>query len=180
LVNKPAKVSGSREAHTFTLHSMIHDAEAWYFPLGRLLKAASGLTLLTNDPAHSAPVSTAFNYVEKEYRIKVQRQVKKTELTAMTKALKELNAGNSDVAKVEVVQKNTRNCWIAFTLYHGSFAELFAILKNLKLEPLSMQRYRIGALNADSLTPGSWKQLNNVEIAQMFGTTTEGASFFFK
>ena len=98
----------------------------------------------------------------------------------MTKALKEINARNGEVAKVEVVQKNSRNCWIGFTLYHGSFKDLFAILKVAKLEPLSMQRYRIGGLTADSLTPGSWKQLNNVEIAQMLGTTTEGASFFFK
>jgi pseudouridine synthase len=180
LIHKPAKVSGSREAHTFTVHSMIHDTEAWYFPLGRLIKAASGLTLLTNDPAHRGQEATAFHYVEKEYRIKVQRQVKKTELTAMTKALRELNADNASVAKVEVVRKNSRHCWIGFTLYHGSFADLFTILKQHKLEPLSMQRYRIGELNVDMMTPGSWKQLNNVEINQMFGTETENASFFFK
>jgi 16S rRNA U516 pseudouridylate synthase RsuA-like enzyme len=94
--------------------------------------------------------------------------------------LKELSKSNSDVAKVEIVQKNTRNCWVAFTLKIGSMQDLLAILKNAKLEALSLHRYRIGNLNSDMLTPGSWKQLNSQEVALLFATDPAGASFFFK
>ncbi|TAE29356.1 MAG: hypothetical protein EAZ92_06590 [Candidatus Kapaibacterium sp.] len=180
LVNKPAKLTASREAQTFTLHSMIHDTEAWFFPLGRLLKSASGLTLLTNDPMHRDPASTAFDGIEKEFHIKVHRAPKKTELTAMTKALKELNKTNDDVAKVEVSQKNARHCWISFVAKKLTLQEICAILKNAKLEPLSMHRYRIGNLTSDALTAGSWKQLNNQEVALLFGKDPSGEPFFFK
>ncbi|MCS6809542.1 MAG: hypothetical protein RML40_12055, partial [Bacteroidota bacterium] len=180
LINKPVKVPGSREAHTFTIHSMIHDTEKWFFPLGRLRKSASGLTILTNDPIHKPPGSTIFDRVEKEYRIKVHRQVKRTELTAITKALKELHVSNTEVLKVEIIQKNARNCWIAVTLYYGALSDILTILKNIGLEPLSMQRYRIGGLTADYITPGSWKQLNTVELSQLLGVSYSDASFFFK
>jgi 16S rRNA U516 pseudouridylate synthase RsuA-like enzyme len=59
--------------------------------------------------------------------------------------------------------------------------DLLAILKNTKLEALSLHRYRIGKLTSEMLTPGSWKQLNTQEIAQLYATEPSAdASFFFK
>ncbi len=179
MMHKPAQLSASKETNTRSVHSMVPDSERWHFPAGRLTKAATGLTIFTNDPEHKDYETSVFGAVEKEYHFKVHREPTKAELKAISKALQALHPGDI-AAKVEILRKNTRNTWISVTVYRATLNDVCTALKASSLEVLAQHRYRIGTLTVESLTPGAWKQMNSYEIAQLLSQDTSEASFFYK
>ncbi len=181
VVNKPKGLVPSKEINVETMHSLVPHTEHWHFPAGRLNKAATGLVILTNDPAQNNYLNSPFKQLEKEYHVKVHRAPKKTEITAITKALRLLQSDEyQKEVRVEILQKNARSCWLAITLHEGKLTEMRSALKEVGLEVLSFHRYRIGGITTHIISAGSWKQMNELEIAQLTDGDTLVASFLFK
>lgn len=180
VLNKTRGLTPSKEAGERSVHSLIPNSEKWYFPSGRLTKAATGLVIMTNDPEHRNYMETQFNGLEKEYRIKVHRLAKRTDLSAITKALRELHESHSKETKSAVWQKNKSSCWISIIVKQAKLTEIFSILKKVGLEVLAVHRHRIGGLVADNVQPGVWMQMNEIQLAEMFGNDTNEASYFYQ
>jgi pseudouridine synthase len=180
MMYKPAKMAASRETGVRNIHSLVPDSEQWHFPVGRLPKAATGLTIFTDDPAFADPNNPTFKTIEKEYHIKVHKKPSAADLKALTKALQNLDKEHNAQAAVTILQENTRNVWIKAVLCVGRLCDLTSALKKQGLEVLAMHRERIGNLSLANLTPGAWKQMNTYELAQLFNTSTDGTSFFYR
>jgi pseudouridine synthase len=179
MMYKPGNMPASKESGVRSVHSSVPDSESWYFPAGRLTKAATGLTILTNDASLKHPENSPLAMQEKEYHIKVHRTPTKTELTAMTKALAKLDAKGTS-AKMELMRQNKRHCWISVVSTRPSLHDICKILKGAGLEPLALHRHRIGKLTVGALTPGAWKLMSSYDIALVFGRDTEGTSMFYQ
>ena len=176
LVHKTSKLSPSKETNVRSIHSVVPSSEQWYFPTGRLDKSMSGLVLMTNDPAHKSDIASPLARIEKEYWVKVQRTPKVKELKAAEKLL---NTPVKGEATCKLHRENKRSAWIAVTVKTSTSTVIRKALKEQGLEVLAMHRYRIGSMTTDTLTPGSWKALNDYEIALVNMEENPTASFFF-
>ncbi len=58
-INKPRKLNGSTEPGEPGIQNMLDAQTGWYFPAGCLNRAASGIVILTNDPAHKTLTSSS-------------------------------------------------------------------------------------------------------------------------
>lgn len=181
IMNKPKGLIPSKENNVESIHSLIPHSEHWHFPVGRLHKAATGVVILTNDPAQNNYMDSPFKNIEKEYHVKVQRIPKKTEITAITKAIRALHSDEFQKSvRVEIYQKNVRSCWLSITVFEGKSSEICSILKENKLEVLAFHRFRVGSVTSNLVSPGAWKQMNELEIAMLTNSDTSEASFLYK
>ncbi len=175
LVHKNQRLIPSKESNKRTIHSIVPSSEQWYFPAGRLDKSMSGLVLMTNDAAHKNESLCPLATIEKEYWIKVQRTPKAKEIKAAEKAL---NTTKGE-ASMSIHQENKRSTWVTITVKKSTPTMIRKALKAQGLEVLGMHRYRIGSLTSDTLTPGSWKALNDYELDLLRMTENPSGSFFF-
>lgn len=180
VLHKPAGLVPSKEPNVRTVHSLVPNSEHWYFPAGRLSKAMSGLVITTNDEAHRNSDASEFNALEKEYHVKVNRVPKRTEITALNKALRALHDDNGKETKAAILQKNKRSCWLSIIVKRGGVTDINKVLKSNDLEVLSMHRFRIGTLTTDTIKEGSWKQMNEIELAELLGHDTTESSYFYQ
>lgn len=176
---KPPHEPASKEEGERNLHRRIPRTERWYFPAGRMTRSAQGLVILTNDPVHRNTLVTPMNYLPKEYHIKVHRAPTNSEIESLRQMLRGFHMANED-ADVAIVRSTKRYCWLSIVTYRGMIDDITKMLKSLLLEPLSIHRVRIGGLSLDGLRPGEWRRMNEIDLAKLWGTNLEEASFFYK
>lgn len=179
IMHKPKGLVASDEAFVKNIHSLVAQTNSWYFPVGRLDKATSGLTILTNDPAFKNHDDSPLFAVEKKYHIKLQRTPTIAEIVSIEHDLQILSAENSN-AFVEIKQQNTRSCWVNLAIYCGKPTEIRSLFKRFGLETLAFHRHCIGNLSVDNLQPGEWRQMNESEIQPLLSKKTAQASFFYQ
>lgn len=162
--NKQKKVNGSAEAGEQSIVNLLHKKEGWYFPAGCLNRAASGVVIVTNDPAHKNLGESPIAASEKEYHIKVHKKVAKKEADLLKKHFLKLQTSSFSVSDVRIVRDTARHSWLAVITERGKLAEIRKVLKDFGLEVISFERYRVGGFTADDLLEGSWKRLTQDEI----------------
>ncbi|MEN3026349.1 MAG: S4 domain-containing protein [Chlorobiota bacterium] len=164
--HKPRHVSGSKELGMPTVYEYLPKRRGGYFPCGRLTKFASGLVIFSSDPAYRNPERSPLSLVEKEYHVKVHRHVERRELEQLTEELRRMSQYNAQ-ARVELLQENSRTCWLRIVARQLPLAFLHRLLKGAKLEILHLHRYRLGFLTTDSLPAGAWRRLRAEELAKL-------------
>jgi 23S rRNA pseudouridine2604 synthase len=162
--NKPAGLIGSKEEYRKTLYSFLTNKRGWYIPNGVLTKGASGIVIVTNDPIHKSAQFSPIAGLTRDMLVKVHRNPKKTELTKLTKLLKEEWSETADDISVEVHAKGARATWIKISHREGRIHDIMVALKTVGLEPLRAERSRIGPFTTESLSPGAWYRLTDEEI----------------
>lgn len=165
--HKPAGVAGSREEGRKTLYSHLSNKVGWYMPGGSLHKAASGIVIVTNDPTHRNAEQSNVADLTKDLLIKVHRQPKKTELTKLTKQLREQWPQAGEELEVSMHAKGARHAWIKVTYRRGKTADLMRVLKEAKLEPLRVIRSRVGPFSVDNVASGAWYRLSDPEVVAL-------------
>lgn len=162
--HKPAGLPGSREEGKPSLYSALPNRSGWFMPFGSLTTQASGIVIVSNDPAHQQQAQSPYLALSADVLIKVHRHPKKTELTKLQKLLKASWPADAEVISLAVHSKGKRASWIKISHRHGHMRALMVALKALELEPLRVVRSRVGPFSIDDLPAGAWYQLADKDI----------------
>ena len=129
---------------------------------GRLDKESEGLLILTNDGDLIDKMMRAANEHEKEYIVKLDRNI---EIEDLNKALDGLYIDMPKPYKIKRYDliPRTRN-FIKVTLTEGKNREIRKIFSFLGYDVKSLTRIRIGCVELDDLETGEWRNLTQKEI----------------
>lgn len=128
---------------------------------GRLDKDSEGLLLLTNDGELIDAMMRGANRHEKEYVVKVDKEVTPAFLEAMSKGmyLKDLDA-NTRPCTCEMIGKFT----FRIVLTQGLNRQIRRMCAALGYEVKSLKRLRVMNVNLGKLKPGEYRQVQGEEL----------------
>lgn len=135
---------------------------------GRLDKDSEGLLLLTNDGTLIDAMMRGANEHEKEYVVKVHKEITADFLQKMSAGiyLKELNA-TTRPCKVERLGKFT----FRIILTQGLNRQIRRMCKVLGYEVKQLKRVRVMNINLGKLVPGKYKEVTGPELKKLYELT---------
>lgn len=134
---------------------------------GRLDKESEGLILLTNDGDLIQALMKGSHYHEKEYVVKVNKDITQNFLDKMSEGvyLTELDR-TTRPCKVEQVGKRT----FKIVLTQGLNRQIRRMTKELGFEVTSLKRIRIEKITIDGLKIGQYRELTDMEKEKLYET----------
>lgn len=135
------------------------------YPVGRLDKDSSGLIIFTNDGVLSKKILSSEFKCEKEYYVKVDRDI-------ADGALKRLEYGiNLDGRKLErTIVKRIEKDAFYITLVEGRNRQIRRMCQKIDCEVLQLKRIRIAGVKLERVELGKWFYLTHVEINSIMKT----------
>lgn len=132
---------------------------------GRLDKDSEGLLLLTNDGDLINAMMRGSNRHEKEYIVKVDKEIKPDFLNKMSQGLylKELEM-QTRACVVEMVGKYT----FRIVLTQGVNRQIRRMCQTLGYQVKSLKRIRVMNIKLDGLQYGSYRELRGEELEQLY------------
>ena len=132
---------------------------------GRLDKDSEGLLILTNDGDLIDAMMRGANAHEKEYVVKVDKEIADEFLDDMAKGvyLKEL-ARTTRPCTVERLGKYT----FKIVLTQGLNRQIRRMCKSLGYEVKSLKRVRVMNIMLDKLLPGKYREITGAELEQLY------------
>lgn len=133
------------------------------FAVGRLDKASEGLLLLTNQGEIVNKIMRAEHKQPKKYYVWVDKPVTAGFIEQMSQGVEIL--GQTTLAcEVEYIGERQ----FAITLVQGLNRQIRRMCQTLGYKVERLQRIQIMHLTSDALPPGSYRQLTDIEIAQLY------------
>ncbi|MGN0307520.1 MAG: pseudouridine synthase [Lachnospiraceae bacterium] len=132
---------------------------------GRLDKDSEGLLLMTNDGGLIHELMRAANFHEKEYLVKVNKEITEEFLGKMAAGvyLKELEV-TTRACQVERVGKYT----FSIILTQGLNRQIRRMCQALGYEALSLKRIRVANIMLGKLKPGEYRRLDKEELEALY------------
>ena len=133
------------------------------FNVGRLDKDSNGLIIFTNDGDFANRMMHPRYEVEKEYIVKLDRDVVIDDLT------RALNGIYIDIPKPYRIKRydlmpRTKE-YVRITLIEGKNREIRKIFSYLGYDVKSLTRIRVGCVELGDLKPGEWRNLTREEVS---------------
>ena len=132
------------------------------FPIGRLDKMSEGLIFLTNDGDIVNKILRAGNKHEKEYIVKVDKEITDEFIKKMSKGVKILNT-TTKPCKIKKCGTNSFN----IILTEGLNRQIRRMCEAFDHRVKKLKRVRIMDIKLGNLKSGEWRYLNNKEINNM-------------
>lgn len=129
------------------------------FPIGRLDVPSEGLIFLTNDGNIVNKILRAGNQHEKEYIVKVNKEITPEFILKMSSGIPILDTVTNP-CKVEQINPTT----FKIILTQGLNRQIRRMCEFLNYGVLALQRIRIMNIKLDNLNPGQWRNLTKKEI----------------
>lgn len=124
--------------------------------------------MLTNDGDLAQKVSHPSHETEKEYIVKIEGEIKESELAVLRKGVVE-NGNRMPAAKVQLMEVVDGNAKISVVIHEGQNRQVRrmfeAIGKNIKM----LKRVRIGNIKLGGLKRGEYKPLTELELYELCG-----------
>ena len=135
------------------------------YPVGRLDKDSSGLLLLTNQGALTNTLLRAANYHEKEYIVKVNKDIDDEFIEKMSNGiyLYELKT-KTRKCKVKKLNKNT----FSIVLTQGLNRQIRRMCAACVRKVQKLNRVRIVNIKLDGLAVGDYRNLSEEEIRRLY------------
>lgn len=135
------------------------------YPVGRLDKDSSGLLLLTNQGALTNTLLRAANYHEKEYIVKVNKDIDDEFIEKMSNGiyLYELKT-KTRKCKVKKLNKNT----FSIVLTQGLNRQIRRMCAACDIKVQKLNRVRIVNIKLDGLAVGDYRNLSEEEIRRLY------------
>jgi len=135
------------------------------YPVGRLDKDSSGLLLLTNQGALTNTLLRAANYHEKEYIVKVNKDIDDEFIEKMSNGiyLYELKT-KTRKCKVKKLNKNT----FSIVLTQGLNRQIRRMCAACDRKVQKLNRVRIVNIKLDGLAVGDYRNLSEEEIRRLY------------
>lgn len=135
------------------------------FTIGRLDKDTEGLLLLTNDGQLAHRLMHPSFETEKEYLAKVDRELQKEHLDAITKGCI-VEGSHVRPKRVQKIRRGT----IKLTLVDGKKHEARELLRHAGCPVVTLTRIRIGSIVLGTLPLGAYRELTKKEIEGLLPT----------
>jgi 23S rRNA pseudouridine2605 synthase len=164
-LNKPAGVvSTARDTHgRRTVVSLIADATARLYPVGRLDADSTGLILLTNDGELAHRLMHPSFEVPKTYRARLSGgPVREPAIRALRRGVR-LEDGITAPARVRRVAPDV----LELTIHEGRKRQVRRMCEAVGHPVVSLERTRFGALTLGDLEPGRYRRLQPAEVAKL-------------
>ncbi len=129
--------------------------------VGRLDYHSSGLIFFTNDGAFTQKMSHPSNEVEKEYVVKVDKQLEKDDLRAFLKGL-EVEGVRYKIERYTLLDTKR----VQIILQEGKNREIRKLFQARGYQVDTLKRIRIGCVSLD-LSPGAFRDLKPFEISTL-------------
>lgn len=149
--------------------------EALKYPIrltyaGRLDKDSEGLLIMTNDGDLIEKLMTGRYYHEKEYVVKIEKEITEDFLQKMAAGL-----------YLPELKQTTRPCEVkklgkytfSICLTQGLNRQIRRMCKVLGADVKSLKRVRIGQITLEQLKPGEYRKMNPEEIPKLFSKASD-------
>ena len=135
------------------------------YPVGRLDKDSSGLLLLTNQGSLTNSLLRAANYHEKEYIVKVNKDIDDAFINKMANGiyLYELKT-QTRKCKVKKLNKNT----FSIVLTQGLTRQIRRMCLACGVKVQKLNRVRIVNIKLDGLALGDYRNLSDEEVKKLY------------
>ena len=135
------------------------------YPVGRLDKDSSGLLLLTNQGSLTNSLLRAANYHEKEYIVKVNKDIDDVFINKMANGiyLYELKT-KTRKCKVKKLNKNT----FSIVLTQGLNRQIRRMCLACGMKVQKLNRVRIVNIKLDGLALGDYRNLSDEEVRKLY------------
>ena len=135
------------------------------YPVGRLDKDSSGLLLLTNQGSLTNSLLRAANYHEKEYIVKVNKDIDDAFINKMANGiyLDELKT-KTRKCKVKKLNKNT----FSIVLTQGLNRQIRRMCLACGMKVQKLNRVRIVNIKLDGLAVGDYRNLSDEEVKKLY------------
>ena len=135
------------------------------YPVGRLDKDSSGLLLLTNQGSLTNSLLRAANYHEKEYIVKVNKDIDDAFINKMANGiyLYELKT-KTRKCKVKKLNKNT----FSIVLTQGLNRQIRRMCLACGMKVQKLNRVRIVNIKLDGLALGDYRSLSDEEVKKLY------------
>lgn len=135
------------------------------YPVGRLDKDSSGLLLLTNQGSLTNSLLRAANYHEKEYIVKVNKDIDDAFINKMANGiyLYELKT-KTRKCKVKKLDKNT----FSIVLTQGLNRQIRRMCLACGMKVQKLNRVRIVNIKLDGLALGDYRNLSDEEVKKLY------------
>ena len=135
------------------------------YPVGRLDKDSSGLLLLTNQGSLTNSLLRAANYHEKEYIVKVNKDIDDAFINKMANGiyLYELKT-KTRRCKVKKLKKNT----FSIVLTQGLNRQIRRMCLACGMKVQKLNRVRIVNIKLDGLALGDYRNLSDEEVKKLY------------
>ena len=127
-------------------------------PAGRLDIDSTGLLVLTQDGRIAKQLISADSNIEKEYLVRVNREVLPEAVKKLTSGLK-LDGVTLATARIELLDDN----YFRMVLTEGRKRQIRRMCDQVGLEVTGLKRVRIGKVKLGSLPLGKWRRLERNE-----------------
>ena len=171
-LNKPVGITCTMETDVPGNISDFMDFEQRIFPIGRLDKDSSGLILLTSDGDIVNKILRAENNHEKEYFVRVEKDIEPSFMEQMAAGVEITNMRNKTrvvTKKCEVEQLGRHSFRIVLT--QGLNRQIRRMCTELGYQIVALRRVRIMHIELGELKPGQWRYLTQEELAELGQTT---------
>ena len=132
---------------------------------GRLDKDSEGLLLLSNDGELIRRMMKASEKHEKEYRVRVDKEITEEFLNKMRDGvyLKELDI-TTRPCKIKQTGKNT----FQIILTQGINRQIRRMCRTFGYEVKALKRIRVMNITLNSLKPGEYRELTDIEMSELY------------
>jgi 23S rRNA pseudouridine2605 synthase len=132
------------------------------FHVGRLDKDSEGLILLTNDGDVTFRATHPSYGLEKTYLVNYEGELPRDAKSILTKGV-ELDDG---IARV-TGYKELPNNWVELKIHEGRYHIIRRLMDAIGVDVLRLVRSQFGPILLGDLKEGRWRDLNDVEVANL-------------
>ena len=168
VLNKPKGITSTTDESDPTNIVKFVNFPTRIFHIGRLDKDSEGLILLTNDGDIVNKILRSGNAHEKEYVVKVDKQITSSFLKSMASGVHILGK-TTKPAYTEIID----NFHFRIVLTEGMNRQIRRMCTTFGYHVTRLMRVRIMNITTDGLAVGKWRYLTNEEIETVHKLTKE-------
>ncbi len=152
-----------------TVYDLITDVDTFVSPVGRLDLDTSGLLILTNDTQFAERLTNPDHKIAKTYLVKCADLVSDEALDRLRGGV-QLSDGSTRPAVVKRVRDSGKYSHIEIRITEGRNRQVRRMIEAVGSKVLKLVRTAIGPIEIAGLKIGTWRELEEREIAALSGS----------
>jgi 23S rRNA pseudouridine2605 synthase len=137
------------------------------FPVGRLDVNSEGVLLLTNDGSVAHRLMHPRYHIPRTYLVKIQGMIADRDVERLRRGVV-LDDGKTLPARVQIVRRAEKSCWLRLTLYEGRQRQIHRMLQRCGGHSVKrLQRVAMGPLTVTGVPLGGHRVLEPFEVARL-------------
>jgi pseudouridine synthase len=158
-----------------TVYDLIADVDSFVSPVGRLDLDTSGLLILTNDTQFAERLTNPDHKIPKTYLVKCTGPLTDEALEHLRKGV-ELSDGPTRPAEVNRIRDSGKYTHIEIRIGEGRNRQVRRMVEAIDSKVMKLVRTGIGPIQIGELKIGTWRVLDDREIAALSGSPTRSGN----